>query len=180
MRTLHQPALLGQTLNRLGNWYVNIEDSAQALRHHREALDIFEELNDRHGLVQTLDLLGLAHFVSGDLIEGSACYQRAIDLFRALDDRVGLSSALALLPRPRSISLRRIEKEKHGGLTERERQVAGFIAQGKSNREIAAALFVGERTIETHVSNILSKLGFDARTQIAAWAAGRGLIQNEG
>jgi non-specific serine/threonine protein kinase len=48
--------------------------------------------------------------------------------------------------------------------------VAALIAQGKSNREIAEALVVGERTIETHVENILSKLGFDSRTQIAAWA----------
>ncbi|HSD85351.1 MAG TPA: LuxR C-terminal-related transcriptional regulator, partial [Anaerolineae bacterium] len=90
-----------------------------------------------------------------------------------------LTQALALFPPTRSISARQEEKRKFGGLTERERQVAAFIAQGKSNREIAEALFVGERTIETHVSNILSKLGFDARTQIAAWAADKGLVKGE-
>jgi ATP/maltotriose-dependent transcriptional regulator MalT len=90
-----------------------------------------------------------------------------------------LTQTLALFPPTRSISARQAEKKKFGGLTERERQVAAFIAQGKSNREIADALFVGERTIETHVSNILSKLGFEARTQIAAWAADKGLAKSE-
>jgi non-specific serine/threonine protein kinase len=61
-----------------------------------------------------------------------------------------------------------------GGLTRREWEVAGLIAQGKTNREIAEALSVGERTVETHVSNMLMKLGFASRAQIAAWAATRG------
>lgn len=57
-----------------------------------------------------------------------------------------------------------------GGLTPRERQVAALLAQGKSNREIAAALVVGSRTVETYISRILSKLGFTSRVQIATWA----------
>ena len=95
VRPLHNPALLGHTLNRVGNWYLNLERTEDALRHHREALDIFEELNDRHGLAVTLDLLGLTNFTGGNFIEGTAQYQRAIALFRELDDRAGLSSALA-------------------------------------------------------------------------------------
>jgi len=59
-------------------------------------------------------------------------------------------------------------------LTKRERQVAGLIAQGKSNNEIAAGLFIGVRTIETHITNIFSKLGYTSRTQVAVWAAGMG------
>ncbi len=68
-------------------------------------------------------------------------------------------------------------KEKFGGLTPRERQVAVLIAQGKSNPEIAEALVVSERTVTTHVSNILSKLGFASRTQIASWATAKRLTQ---
>lgn len=94
-RTMHDPVVLGHTLNRVGNWLLNVERPAEALRHHREALDIFEELNDRPGLAQTLDLLGMTNFTSGNLIEGSTYYRRAIELFRELDNRVGLSSALA-------------------------------------------------------------------------------------
>jgi non-specific serine/threonine protein kinase len=60
-------------------------------------------------------------------------------------------------------------------LTGREREVAALIACGKTNREVADELSVGERTVETHVGNILVKLGFTSRAQVAAWAVQRGL-----
>jgi DNA-binding NarL/FixJ family response regulator len=59
------------------------------------------------------------------------------------------------------------------GLTAREREVALLIAQGRSNREIAETLIASRRTIETHVSNILSKLSFTSRAQLAAWVVQR-------
>jgi DNA-binding CsgD family transcriptional regulator len=62
-----------------------------------------------------------------------------------------------------------------GGLTAREAEVATLVARGRSNKEIAQALYLGERTVETHVTNILSKLGFESRAQIAAWAVQHGL-----
>jgi non-specific serine/threonine protein kinase len=74
---------------------------------------------------------------------------------------------------------RQAAKQAFGGLTERERQVAALIAQGASNHEIAEALVVSERTVESHVTNILSKLGFTARTQIAAWAVEKGLVRQK-
>ncbi|WP_460345928.1 ATP-binding protein [Actinoallomurus acanthiterrae] len=60
-------------------------------------------------------------------------------------------------------------------LTRRETEVARLIAKGLSNRQIATALVVAERTAEGHVERILHKLGFHSRTQIAAW-----LIEQEG
>ena len=68
-------------------------------------------------------------------------------------------------PRPQ------LDKEIHSpyDLTRREREVARLIAEGKSNHEIADALVIAERTVEGHVSNILSKLGFRSRAQIAVW-----------
>jgi non-specific serine/threonine protein kinase len=56
-------------------------------------------------------------------------------------------------------------------LTSREWEVAKLIAQGKSNKEIAATLVIAQRTAENHVEHILTKLGFTSRAQIAAWAA---------
>jgi predicted ATPase/DNA-binding CsgD family transcriptional regulator len=57
------------------------------------------------------------------------------------------------------------------GLTPREREVAELVAEGLSNREIAARLVVAQRTAEGHVENILSKLGFTSRAQVAGWLA---------
>ncbi|GAC1434818.1 MAG: hypothetical protein NVS4B1_33260 [Ktedonobacteraceae bacterium] len=86
-----------------------------------------------------------------------------------------LQAALKSLPKEKTPSPRRAAAEKFGGLTERERTIVVLIAQGKSNRGIADALIVSERTVETHVSNIFFKLGFFSRTQIAAWAVEKGL-----
>jgi predicted ATPase/DNA-binding CsgD family transcriptional regulator len=55
------------------------------------------------------------------------------------------------------------------GLTGREREIATLVARGMSNKEIAGTLVISRRTAETHVQNILVKLGFTARTQIAPW-----------
>jgi len=74
------------------------------------------------------------------------------------------------------------EAHRYAGLTTREREVAAFIVQGKSNREIADTLVLSERTVATHVSNVLVKLNVTSRTQIAAWASAKGLgkaVSNE-
>ncbi len=90
-----------------------------------------------------------------------------------------LSTALETIPKEKAPTARRADAEMFDGLTPRERQVAEQIAHGKSNREIADALFLSERTIETHVRNVLSKLGFTSRAQIAVWAVSKGLSKSE-
>jgi DNA-binding CsgD family transcriptional regulator len=88
-----------------------------------------------------------------------------------------LQAASSTLPKVRPPSPRRAAQKEWGGLTPREREVAVLIAQGKSNREIAVGLVLTEPTVKTHVGNILSKLGFTTRAQIAAWAVEKRLIQ---
>jgi len=90
-----------------------------------------------------------------------------------------LHAAFDTLPKERKMARRQSEAEKFGGLTAREREVAGFLSQGKSNREIAEELVLSERTVESHVGNILTKLGFDSRAQIAVWAVEKGLVERE-
>jgi predicted ATPase/DNA-binding CsgD family transcriptional regulator len=63
------------------------------------------------------------------------------------------------------------QQETSTPLTRRERQVADLIAQGLSNKDIAAALVISQRTAESHVEHILTKLGFTSRAQVAAWEA---------
>jgi DNA-binding NarL/FixJ family response regulator len=59
-------------------------------------------------------------------------------------------------------------------LTEREAEVLRLVARGKSNKEVARALSVTERTVEFHVSNVLSKLNLVSRVEAAVWAKDHG------
>lgn len=63
-------------------------------------------------------------------------------------------------------------------LTEREREVVRLVAQGRSNSEIAQALVISGKTVKTHVSNILSKLDLQDRTQLAIYAIKNGLVES--
>jgi len=58
-----------------------------------------------------------------------------------------------------------------GGLTRREWEVAGLLAEGLTNKEIASRLVISQRTAETHVDHVLSKLGLTSRAQVASWVA---------
>jgi non-specific serine/threonine protein kinase len=60
-------------------------------------------------------------------------------------------------------------------LTAREREVAALVARGLTNRQIAGALVISERTADNHVGHILDKLGLTSRAQVAAWAVSHGL-----
>ena len=62
-------------------------------------------------------------------------------------------------------------------LTPREHEVAGLVARGLTNRQIAAQLVIAEGTAERHVGNILAKLDVGSRSQIAAWVAGQGVVR---
>jgi DNA-binding NarL/FixJ family response regulator len=64
-------------------------------------------------------------------------------------------------------------------LTKREKEVLNELAKGKSNKEIASSLFITEKTVKTHVSNILAKLQLSDRTQAALYAVKNGYIEKE-
>jgi DNA-binding NarL/FixJ family response regulator len=68
-----------------------------------------------------------------------------------------------------------IRPDAAAGLTAREREIAGLVAAGLPNRAIAQRLVLSERTVETHVRNLLTKLGLANRTQVAGWAVRAGL-----
>ncbi|MDP9117467.1 MAG: response regulator transcription factor [Actinomycetota bacterium] len=61
-------------------------------------------------------------------------------------------------------------------MTAREREVLAVLVQGRSNRQIAAQLYISEKTVSVHVSNILAKLGVGSRTEAAAMARRDGLL----
>jgi adenylate cyclase len=88
------PAVLAESLNWMGNWYLNAEDPTSAIARHRQALQIFQQLGDRRDLATTLDLLGIASLLGADVTASVGYYDQAIALFRELDDRPGLASSL--------------------------------------------------------------------------------------
>ena len=62
-------------------------------------------------------------------------------------------------------------------LTARERDVLVLVAEGRSNRDIGRVLSIGERTVQTHLGNVLTKLELSSRTQAALWAVREGLVR---
>jgi DNA-binding NarL/FixJ family response regulator len=102
---------------------------------------------------------------------GDARFAGAYRDGEALDEDEMLAYALeepAAPPAPAAAAGSRV------ALTRRERQVAELIADGLSNKQIAARLMVGTRTAESHVENILTKLGFTSRVQVASWVSREG------
>ena len=87
-----------------------------------------------------------------------------------------LDEALAALTDLAGSAPRSVQAATARGLTPREREVLALVVAGKTNREIAAALYVSHRTATTHVANVLAKLGVASRTEAAAAAVRDGLV----
>jgi DNA-binding NarL/FixJ family response regulator len=72
-----------------------------------------------------------------------------------------------------------VVERRAGPLSRREQEVAMLVSLGLSNRQIAEDLVIAEPTAERHVANILNKLGYHSRAQIAVWAVERGLARGK-
>jgi non-specific serine/threonine protein kinase len=99
---------------------------------------------------------------------GDRAFQAAFDRGAALDLDQGIAYALDEKSAPSTPAATTTDTT-GTSLTRRERQVADLVAQGLSNKEIAARLVIAQRTAEGHVEHILAKLSFTTRTQLAAW-----------
>ena len=136
-----------------------------------EAVDRFEEalavdqrtgarpavVHDRVGLAGAL----LDRAAPGDAPRATSLLRQAMEEGRRLGMPGPVRTAAALLDRARTA------ERQADPLTEREREISALVAQALTNRQIAERLFLSERTVESHVRNILSKLGLANRTQIA-------------
>ncbi len=96
-RTLNEPQMLAQSLNWLGNWHLNMDETTEALEFHREALDLFRALKDRDGLAQTFDLLGMTSLLHGHCVQGAEYCREAINFWREANTREELASSLTTL-----------------------------------------------------------------------------------
>ncbi|MFD9136494.1 LuxR C-terminal-related transcriptional regulator [Streptomyces bottropensis] len=98
---------------------------------------------------------------------GPSAYNKALKDGRRLSKDQAVAYALRKEPDPSQAGNGALP------LTPREREVAGLLTKGKTNKEIATELFITRRTVDTHVENILNKLGFTSRTQVAALLGAR-------
>ena len=96
-RSIGDGPLLARSLNRVGNWHVNLDDPRAGLPYHEEALTIFEAASHGSGVAETLDLIAMTYHIAGVQRRASEHYARSVDLFTATDDKRGLANALGLL-----------------------------------------------------------------------------------
>lgn len=102
---------------------------------------------------------------------------QADELCRAI--KVAANGQVQLSPQAAARLVREIKSpDSPERLTERETDVLRLLALGRSNKEIANELVIGEKTVKTHVSNILMKLGLTSRTQAALHAVRIGLVSD--
>ena len=111
---------------------------------------------------------------------GEATFAAAWDIGRGLTVPAAIAEAVAPPPAsdpaPESEGVGTRTAAGTAGLTPRERDVLRLLVEGRSDREIAEALFIGHRTVATHVANILAKLAVPSRTAAATRAVRAGLV----
>lgn len=139
-----------------------------ALDRLRHALKLWTELEVPYSCARVRVLLGKVCEAMQDSDMANLEYEAAQQLFHELQAGPDLDRLSALAQEKRSVS--------KCGLTLRELEVLRFLASGKTNKVIADELYVSERTIDRHVSNILGKLNLPSRSAATAYAYEHGLI----
>jgi ATP/maltotriose-dependent transcriptional regulator MalT len=139
-------------------------DPRPALAKLRAAQRSWRELDAPHQAARVRVLLGLACRELGDGASAELEFEAARGALEELGARPDLERLARLAGSPTP-----------GGLSRREREVLALVAAGKTNRAIASELFISEKTVARHVSNILAKLGLASRTEATAHAYKHGL-----
>lgn len=187
-------------LSNLGGVARDIADPNRARAFYSDSLQLFNALCDTAGIAALLLCLGSLSAQQGDAGRATRLFAAVETLHTSNDivERASLGPAhhrtiAALREQLGQVRFDRIWAEGRAWslddavthalenpttptgalipLTHREHEVARCIAQGQTNREIAAALYISERTVDTHVEHILAKLGVRSRVQVAAWIA---------
>ncbi|HEX2037211.1 MAG TPA: LuxR C-terminal-related transcriptional regulator [Chloroflexota bacterium] len=140
------------------------------------SVTLVTQIGARRRRAAGLTRLAEAALDCGDRERAASLFAQGLALHQALGDEAGVarcvSGLVALAGAPGAPGAqRRLAPPATAPLTPRQREVTALIAQGLTNRQIAAALVISERTASTHVVQILNRLGFHSRAQVAAWFA---------
>jgi DNA-binding NarL/FixJ family response regulator len=138
------------------------DDARGALAALRRASALWDELEDPYDAARTRELIGLACRALGDADSATLELEAARDAFESLGAAPDVARVTGLLRAERTLP--------SSGLTAREVEVLRHIATGKTNRVIANALGISEKTVARHVSNIFTKLNLSSRAAATAFA----------
>jgi DNA-binding CsgD family transcriptional regulator len=162
--------LLGELNNATGR-------SEAAGEHLRAALELADACSAPYERALTLLALAELRLTEGNNADVSALLEEARGICFDLGATPALARADALAAR--LPSGRRAPSAYPAGLTRREAEVLGHLAAGRSNKEIAAELFLSERTVERHITTVYRKIGTRRRTEAMAFALRHGLADVE-
>jgi DNA-binding CsgD family transcriptional regulator len=154
----------------LGVLAAALGDRAAAIRHLEAAAEMEQRVGARGELAIVRLTLADLVYGGGDAARATELARQALRTAHRLGMAPTVAAASALLA-----TLGGVGPDVLASLTARERDVASLIAEGRPNRAIADQLGLSERTVETHVRNLMTKLGLANRTQIAAWTLRAGL-----
>lgn len=160
--------------------YLSLADEklAEAAAHFDNAAALWQRIKRRYHQAHVLTMLGKAQIAQGEVASARAALDQAAALYQGLADQIDGALKKSLFDAHPAAEVRQLRRSlgagEQVGLSPRERQVALLVRQGRTNREIAGELFISERTVEKHVENILNRLGFHSRAQIAGWVADQG------
>ncbi|EWT02310.1 LuxR family transcriptional regulator [Intrasporangium oryzae NRRL B-24470] len=139
-------------------------EAAEALKRLEAARLAWQALGVPHGVAQCRALMASCYRALGDLDASTL----ELDAAQGTFERLGAEPDLARL-RDRAEDGSAALRPKHGPLTDREVEVIRLVAAGNTNRMIATALFLSEKTVARHLSNIYAKLGIGSRAAATAW-----------
>jgi len=143
-------------------------DARAALIQLRNAHNLWRDLDAPHQAARVRVLKGLACRALGD--DGSA--ELEFDVARSMFEELGAAPDIERVTR-----IGGTRTSSAGGLSAREREVLTLLSSGKTNRMIAGELFISEKTVARHVSNIFTKLGLSSRAEATAYAFKHGLVR---
>jgi DNA-binding CsgD family transcriptional regulator/tetratricopeptide (TPR) repeat protein len=159
---LNAPILHAMAAHAQGAVLLKQNDPHSALNKLRMAETVWKELDAPYDVARTRLLIGMACRLLGDEDTAGMEFEAARSIFHQLN---------AFPDKKRAEKcIRKKSSGKTHGLTPREIQVVQQIANGKSNKEIGNELFISERTVERHVSNIFAKLNVSSRSSVTAFA----------
>jgi DNA-binding NarL/FixJ family response regulator len=141
-------------------------DTRAALAKLRTAQRSWRELEVPHQAARVRVLIGVACRELGDDASAELEFEAARSMLGELSARPDLERLARIVGSPRP-----------GGLSRRESEVLALVAAGKTNRAIATELFISEKTVARHVSNIFAKLGLSSRAEATGYAYKHGLVR---